>query len=459
MSSVDRGTRFVLTLKGICGLILCMLPLAFPTAVSVAAETYRQLPSEGQAKLTPNGAATAITLENACGDDSGALGSFPSIAFRLNCKIITDSFETEPEAAAAALNQLAADQVTTIWNLAMLDARGQLSLVNQRLSWLRFTSGIPAFRQAPHEAGTGVGYTGSPTGDDGDMRPWGAYFNLGLRSHDRDKTSFQPGYKANIREFNVGGDLRFDNHMVAGAMLRYADSDLDHRADRGDLNMSNWSALLYGSRSWDSGAFLDLTLGYGVVDYDLDRHVQYAISAQSVDQTASSKPDSRTLVASLGGGYSLFEGAWNLTPQARLNYIRNRIDGFTESMSEPRAAAGSMGMSFDNVTYDSLSSDIGVQVSRAFSYGGAILLPQLSLSWVHEFKTDAEKVTARYTNDVNRVPALVVGDELDANYFDLQLGLSAQFTGGRSAYIAYNTYLGLAETTYNSLDLGLRVEF
>ena len=50
-------------------------------------------------------------------------------------------------------------------------------------------------------------------------------------------------------------------------------------------------------------------------------------------------------------------------------------------------------------------------------------------------------------------------DDPDRNYFNLGLGLAAQFAHGRAAFVSYETVLGRNAASSQALTLGVRLEF
>jgi outer membrane lipase/esterase len=455
-SVLGRGWRVG---GAVAGVVFGVLPLAFPHWVSVVAEAYGNLQPDETVKLSSSAQSAGSALLTSCEGGENADGTLLNQRFQRDCGQIYRSVE-DTEGRVEALSQLAAEQVGAAQEIAAIGLNGQLSLINHRLSYLRYISGIRAFSGDQEDSVARVPWpSGGAAGEDYELGQWGAFFNLKFSDADRDTTSGQLGYGADSREFTAGVDLRFSDTAVAGVMINYMDQDLDYHSGRGDLSIENWNLLLYGSRYWESGYFLDATLAFGTADYRLNRNIRYTVGGNSVSQVASSDPDGDLFLASLGGGFSFYQGAWNITPQLRLDYQESRMDGFQESMSSPGTPGGALALGFESTTYDSLTSNLGVQISRAFSYADGVLLPQASLFWVHEFRADEKTVEARYVNDINRLPVSVLTDGLDSDYFELQLGLSAQFTHGRSAYIAYNAYLGMDHLDYQSIDLGFRLEF
>ena len=72
---------------------------------------------------------------------------------------------------------------------------------------------------------------------------------------------------------------------------------------------------------------------------------------------------------------------------------------------------------------------------------------------------DQQQVRATFIDDTNRQPLFVLTNKPDQNYFELGIGVAAQFAKGRSAFLSYNRLLGYQDVTYNAVNAGMRLEF
>jgi outer membrane autotransporter protein len=200
-------------------------------------------------------------------------------------------------------------------------------------------------------------------------------------------------------------------------------------------------------------------IGYNSNEYDLNRRINYSVNSNVANQVASSSPDGDLFSLSVGGGYAMPYNAFTITPLVRFDYLSNDVDSFREKMSSPNTVGGSMSMAVDSTTYKSFTSHLGGQVSRAFSYSGGVIVPQIRFDWVHEFENDSKEVGARFINDINSTPFFVLTDNPDRDYFDLEISVNAQFAHGRSAFLSYNTLLGFDDVNFNAINAGIRLEF
>ena len=86
-------------------------------------------------------------------------------------------------------------------------------------------------------------------------------------------------------------------------------------------------------------------------------------------------------------------------------------------------------------------------------------MPQAELEWLHDFRSDAEAFRGFFVDDPSQTPILVLGDDLDSDYFRLGLGLSMVLTSGRSGFVSYERILGRSGISQEMLTLGFRMEF
>jgi outer membrane autotransporter protein len=395
---------------------------------------------------------TCITGANANGDSNNQL-------FQRDCDLIVGGANDDPAGSTQALTDIAADQISAQNSVATRTASLGVSMIQSRLANLRLTStqgldSIAVIAAGPFGQPLGGGASGDLT-----IGPFGGFLNARYVTGDADQTSFQPGYDFDGWSILGGLDYRFDDNLIGGVSLRYADGDVDYDDNRGDMTGDSWGISLYGSYNMDNGFFVDGLIGYGQSDYKLKRRLNYTIGSETAIQTARSDPSADLWNINVGVGYTLYKDAWSITPSARLNYLQNDVDSYRERMSDPTGVGGAMALSIDSQTFTSFTSDLGLQVARAISYKGGVIVPQLRIGWVHEFENGQEQVGARFVSDINGEPLFILTDEPVRDYADLSLGVSAQFANGRSAFLSYNTLLGYNDVTYNAINAGVRLEF
>ncbi|WP_200375168.1 autotransporter domain-containing protein [Thiocystis violacea] len=436
-------------------------------ACSGAALAQTALPSEpppgyaaALATTTVNGSVLGQAVYQTCITGSNARsGSIENQRFQEDCNRLVGSSFNNPASSANALGLLAADQVNAQNSSAVRLAALGVSAVHGRLQRIRLAEhqGTDAALYAGNDSfaeGTGGGASADLANG-----PFGAFVTFDSASGDEDETPYQTGYEFNRWSFLGGLDYRFDDRLVSGLALRYGEGDFDFDRNRGDMDSESWGLIGYASYSLPDGFFIDGALGYSQNDYSLKRRINYTLDSAVTDQIAASDPEAALWNFNIGAGYSLFRDAWSITPSARLNYVNNDVDGYRERMSNPGMNAGGLALSVDSQTYESLSSELGFQIARAISHTSGVIQPQFRLAWIHEYRDDQERVGATFVNDINQQPLYILTTKPDPDYFELGLGVSAQFANGRSAFLSYNSLLGYDNVRYDAISAGFRLEF
>jgi outer membrane autotransporter protein len=408
---------------------------------------------------TVNGRISGDALLATCRTGDNGNGGANNQLFQADCNLIIGGANDDLAGSTQALTDIAADQISAQNSVATRTASLGVSMIQSRLANLRLTStqgldSIAVIASGPFGQPLGGGASGDLI-----VGPFGGFLNARYVTGDADQTSFQPGYDFDGWSILGGLDYRFDDNLIGGVSLRYADGDVDYDENRGDMTGDSWGISLYGSYNMDNGFFVDGLIGYGQSDYKLKRRLNYTIGSETAAQNAKSDPSADLWNINVGAGYTLYRDAWSITPSARLNFLQNDVDSYRERMSDPTGVGGSMALSIDSQTFTSFTSDLGVEVARAISHRGGVIVPQLRIGWVHEFENGQEQVGARFVNDINSEPLFILTDEPVRDYADLSVGVSAQFPNGRSAFLSYNTLLGYNDVTYNAINAGVRLEF
>jgi outer membrane lipase/esterase len=192
---------------------------------------------------------------------------------------------------------------------------------------------------------------------------------------------------------------------------------------------------------------------------DQKRNIRYQVADTAVSQTAKADYDGDQWSAAIGAGYNLSAGPWSYGPVVRLEYVSASVDGYSERMSNPDANGGAWASRLDDMDQESLTSTVGANLARAISTEWGVVLPQLHLGWVHEYKNDAVAVNGSFIQDPTNGVFSITSDKPDTDYFNARIGVSAQFAGGTSAFLYYNKVFGYRDLQLDNIGVGVRLTF
>jgi uncharacterized protein with beta-barrel porin domain len=128
-------------------------------------------------------------------------------------------------------------------------------------------------------------------------------------------------------------------------------------------------------------------------------------------------------------------------------------------MSNPNANGGAWAANLGDMDQESFTTSLGADVSRAVSTPWGVVLPQVYLGWVHEFRDDAISVNGTFIEDPTNGIFSITGDKPDSDYFNARLGVSAQLPGGSTAFLYYNKVIGYRDLDVDTFGAGVRLVF
>ncbi len=306
-----------------------------------------------------------------------------------------------------------------------------------------------------------IGFDAAGDGaDTGDFGRLGGFVNGAYSFGDKDGTKREAGFDFKTGFVTAGVDYRFTDSFVAGLAVNYARSDAELDANLGDVDTDSYGISLYGTAYW-GGLYVDGLVGFTWNRYDMTRRISYAAGPGAgagaagvvVDRTAKSDTDAPLFTGSLGVGYEFRPAGWILTPFVRTEFAGLLVDGYTEK------GAGGLDLQVKRQEVFSLQHAIGAQIARPISLGIGVLTPYLRAEWRHEYLDNKRRITAKYANDPFNIFFSIPTDDPDRDFMGLAVGVSNQFKGGVSAFVNYETVLGLRDVSAHTFTAGLRIEF
>jgi len=375
---------------------------------------------------------------------------------------------------AAALQQLATEEVVAPRTMATKTFTGQLQNLGARLAALRlgargFSVAGLNFNGLNRQAGLSpeemdsLGFPqrgGGASGDSGEgaFSRLSAFANGVFSTGNKDATDREDGFDFDSQGVTVGVDYRFLNELVLGTAFTYSHFDADFSRSSvnsgGDSDTNGYGFSLYGTYYLEEFYFEGIG-SWGWSDHDGKRKIFYTsnTAVSGTDRTAKSDIDSTQYSFSVGTGYNAQIGSVDFGPYARLTYFKIDIDDFKET------GAKGLNLRVEDQKVQSLISVLGVRASKSFSWERGVWSPQIRGEWNHEYKNEAENITSRYVNDPNNERLLVRTEDPDRDFFRFGATLANVAAGGTQVFFDYEMMLGFRDISNYIFTIGARQEF
>jgi len=298
--------------------------------------------------------------------------------------------------------------------------------------------------------------------------PFGVFITGFGQFGSRDLTTTENGYSFNNGGFVTGTDYRFTPQLVAGLAFGYSHSNTNFDTSgvsaagqslNGNLLQGNLYATYSVTDAWYVSAIGLLgggnnnsqrNIAFGTNGFDATTNV----TTIAIDRVATGSFGSRVVGATLASGYDLPFGPLILTPIARFLYQHTGVSAFNEEGA--LGADLQYGSSSVNTVLSFLGADAQYTVNTSFGP----LYPIARVHWAHQYNPANTAVSVAYSNDPSLLSSFILpGTPTSRNYVDLGVGVTFQLSGTSSAYINYDSILGINHTTYNSFTAGVRLTF
>ncbi len=460
---------------GAYGLFLMVLLLALPSTT----------------RADPPGQSLSNTVETLCPVLAGLNGSGSltpaeqDVFFRCGeVKIQSgQTFDDLTDEQLEALDNMTSTQNSAINTATVELARPQATAITARLATLR-AGGVgglamnfqPQEREPVYYAGpiTSLSADASSGGTGADFDRLGIFLNLNGGTGSKDESTNEAGFDFNAAGIVAGADYRMTRNLVMGLALGYNQlaSDIDN--DGGDVDVSGYGVSLYGTY-YLQNLYLNGIATYGRKDYEIKRKVNYSVPRNpadtsgtgdvNVDQAFNGDTNADEYGITVGAGYDVALGGFNIGPFAQLNYFRTDIDGYDEKLDGNNTDDGfGLALSIENQEIESVSSVVGALASYAIGSSVGVWSPYVKVDWQHEFQDDATELKGSFVNGGDDPAAVAENhiiiplDNADRDFFNLGVGFTATFPRGFSAFVDYATVLALEDITVHQVVGGLRIE-
>ncbi len=428
--------------------------------------------------LTPPEIAVANSLDHACPALAGlATRTRAEQSLLDQCQALASAAASHPDQVANALNQMLPHDALIQTNASVLITTAQFDNIKARLAALRSGSGSDHFGGLAFSTPDGSVPFGSLTqaalglddkpvdkkqgvGDGFDR--WGFFATGSFGNGSADPRSVTPGYGFHTGGLTAGVDYRFNDHAIFGVSAGYANYSSNVDNVGGGLDTHGWNLSAYSSFFRQDNWYLDGVLTYGNNSYDIRRRIIYtlttAIGTDTVNQTATSSSSGNTFAGAFTLGRDFSKGQLSFGPYLRGIYTHTDFGSYQEVLQSDQSGNG-LGLVIGSRSTQNISSVLGAKINYASSQSWGVLMPHAEFEWEHDFEDNPDSINAHFLQDPTATPFQLRGDSIDTNFFRLGLGLSFQFTHGRSGFIYYEKTLGLSNITQNNISLGFRMEF
>jgi uncharacterized protein YhjY with autotransporter beta-barrel domain len=278
-------------------------------------------------------------------------------------------------------------------------------------------------------------------------------------------TEFEDGRHSTGYNGLVGIDRRFGEKALAGIAFRYAEQSGTFDSG-GDFSVHTPGVRLYGSWLPVDGFFLDGAIGFDRRGLDTQRVVALKVltyGAPGFPPNVSYNPapasaDSTTHEQDLGGelhaGYDVSLGSVTIGPRASVTFAHSDLDPYTESGDTP------MTLAVNEQTRISLRSQLGFQLTNAFKLPTAVVVPQLNVEWLHEYRDSQQMLSAHFAEDLRPDPVELhfLNNPPDRDWFVIRVASVVVLPHGFSAFAAAERTAGNLYIQHIQASLGVRME-
>jgi uncharacterized repeat protein (TIGR01451 family) len=291
-------------------------------------------------------------------------------------------------------------------------------------------------------------------GGPGDLiSPWGFFVNGTISRGDQNVNGSNREVVLDFDSIGItaGVDYRRSARWVMGAAVGF-DKFNSALTDDGKLETRALTLSGYSAYYLNDLTYLDTRLSYGRVNLDQTRRLRVNLTGFSLDETLSSDTQANQLTLATSLGHHFTRGAWTITPNGFVRYMRSTVDGFSERGSD-------FAVSYGDQTVSSLVFGAGIQVNRVISLSNGVLTPQFDLTWNHESRNNDTVIDASFVSGDPGEFFSLSPEEPDNSYGSVGIGLVYVLANGKQAYLQWRESVGVDGLSRSTVNLGARFEF
>lgn len=385
-------------------------------------------------------------------------------ALREDCNAIINAKQNDDPLVINALTEIAPDQAAAAVGVGQQTINTQIRNISSRMTAVR-NNNRTAFNGLnihidDETLAVAELLTGGAAGDELSDGQLGVFVNGELSFGGRDNTTREEGYDFSTTGLTAGVDFRMNPALVVGAALGFAVSSSEFDSN-GSLDSTGILATLFASWQKDR-IFVDGGISLGKNDYEQDRKIKYTLSdGTDVDQTVKSSFGGNENSVFINSGLEmLLPSKITLLPQFRFEYVKSDVDGFTENDASSRGDWGEgWRVKMEDQSSSRLLVSLGAKATKAISSESRVWVPYAGFEWIQDFKAEKTDAKGQFIGDPTNETFVLESDAPDDSFFRLNIGTTAVFQSGKSAFVDFSTMLGMAHESIYSLNFGYRWEF
>lgn len=293
----------------------------------------------------------------------------------------------------------------------------------------------------------GAGAKGGASGDSYSITDdLGVYFNAGGSFGDVNAQNGQLGFGVDNRQVTLGVDYRFNDFVSAGFLYGYMSNEAKIAGGSGAFYSDIFRFMPFLSITPIDNAYIDFTLGYGLHDNQSSR----ACLGCGSNLNSASKADE--YLANLNLGYSYTIDALTLTGHAGASGVFLDMSAYSETGVNTFNNALNVR---DSYNY-SVTNNLGVDATYAFSTPYGVILPRIFGEWVHEHANDAHFV--RVDLQGSNIPSVFSTPDPVRDWGNVGFGAQMILPNSISVFTNFQS-LVMKGATNHTIEGGVRLEF
>ena len=248
-------------------------------------------------------------------------------------------------------------------NVATRDLNGHL---------FRLRAGAASAEGAPGPTGKGSqAVEVSPPG-------WEVFVTGDFGFADQEQSNAQAGFGSETWAGTIGVERRVASGFTLGLAGTYLQNRTDLSQGLGRLDIEGFAVAAYASYV-RSAFYADLLYSFGDYENEVRRNTLAGSTARATPHAQHHTEQFRT-------GWNFQAGPIVTGPIAAVSYTHGSLDGYTET------GAGAENTRVADQDYDSLTSELGWQVSQRVPLSFGAVTWQLRASWQHQYLDESESV-------------------------------------------------------------------